>query len=456
LNKAYAARDLPLAWRYSLRFATLLQGEHWSEALEVLGAADFSLSRRLLPAGGRLTVKFDPFYTLGAPLSAEYTVNFFVEDALGKRRTSGDPFRFREIATAERTLDTSGLSPGEYTAVMELRMPDGVLAGSARRPFGIVKDLRRVIDGLGGRIAQAKSGGTNERSPRYVAAVETAEYLHEQLTAASEGYVGSPAALAAPFAGRLKFFPAVASYVTEPFDLTADLSFSNQLLGAAIAGRDPFAGVTGVVRLAYRSAVDQVLLRYFLFIPPQPDKPAPLVVALHGAGGDEGTWFGSFTGRQLPAAAGRRRLFVVSPSGRGPVGGYIDKSERDVFDVIDLTRKLFPAITRQTFLTGHSMGAMATWQLGFKYADRWAGLAPVAGAMNVTDQLLGKAPAMPVILTQGGKDPLTVPKVARDAAATAKALKLFTYREYPEADHFSIGAACLDDVLDFFQKLARP
>jgi predicted peptidase len=124
-----------------------------------------------------------------------------------------------------------------------------------------------------------------------------------------------------------------------------------------------------------------------------------------------------------------------------------------VLDVIEVVSKMVPIDPKRVFLTGHCMGAMGTWAIGFEYPDRFAALAPVAGVSNVSAALLASTPQMPALLVQGGKDALVVPRAANQASEVAKAsLKSFTYQEWPDAGHFTIGTVSVPAILDFFDR----
>lgn len=171
------------------------------------------------------------------------------------------------------------------------------------------------------------------------------------------------------------------------------------------------------------------------------DKPAPLIVALHGMGApptimcnktaldlaEEGGyiyvapmgysttgWYGSpvismgpgrgpGAGRGAPPGAGRGTPPGAGPgagpppgaAAPGPIGAtappaaapagptnqQIEKwSEQDVMNVLEMMRKEFNVDPARIYLTGHSMGGAGTYFLGAKHANIWAAVAPVAPA----------------------------------------------------------------------------
>ena len=143
------------------------------------------------------------------------------------------------------------------------------------------------------------------------------------------------------------------------------------------------------------------------------DKKNPLIIALHGLGGDQNTmlrgaaldlaeeggyilvgpmgynqrgWYG------VPRGTGPRPGAAAPPNASGapnsappprPVtcGGGEDPpnlrelSEQDVLNVLGLVQKEFTVDARRTYLMGHSMGGAGTFHLGVKHPEKWAALA---------------------------------------------------------------------------------
>jgi hypothetical protein len=97
--------------------------------------------------------------------------------------------------------------------------------------------------------------------------------------------------LSTPMATKLRGL-ALSNYDSEPFDLDRDLPLAEEFVAALAAGKSPLADRTGDMRLAYRSAVDGTLQPFRVYVPKSYDakKPTPLIVALHGATGDESTY----------------------------------------------------------------------------------------------------------------------------------------------------------------------
>jgi len=238
-----------------------------------------------------------------------------------------------------------------------------------------------------------------------------------------------------------------------------------------------------------------------------PDKPAPLVVALHGMGAppsimcntttvdlaEEGGyvlvapmgysttgWYGSPVinmgpprGPRPPGTPGGPAAGPAPVTGAGaggppaapaaaaptPSNADIEKwSEADVMNVLAMMRKEFNIDPKRIYLTGHSMGGAGTLFLASKHADIWAAAAPVAPAafmMNNTrgDILKGiEKGGVPLLLVQGDADTIVPASNTRLWVDTAKemGMKNFKYVEQPGIDHGPVITTSQKDIFEFF------
>ena len=121
--------------------------------------------------------------------------------------------------------------------------------------------------------------------------------------------------------------------------------------------------------------------------------PAPLVIALHGLGGNEDAFF-DFYDRAPVTLAEQHGFLMAAPLGYRVDGFYgatmggapdaamrrrLELSETDVLEVVRLMRAHYNVDPNRIYLIGHSMGAIGTWHLGAKYPEIWAALGPISG-----------------------------------------------------------------------------
>jgi poly(3-hydroxybutyrate) depolymerase len=138
-------------------------------------------------------------------------------------------------------------------------------------------------------------------------------------------------------------------------------------------------------------------MEYALFVPSTYDKAkkSPLMIALHGLGGNpQGILrYGGFTD-----LAEKHGYILAAPMGYNQRGWYgarplvkgkdddpkniSELSEKDVMNVLDIVKKEYSIDNDRVYLMGHSMGGGGTWHLGIKYPELWAAIAPIAPAIS--------------------------------------------------------------------------
>jgi predicted peptidase len=200
------------------------------------------------------------------------------------------------------------------------------------------------------------------------------------------------------------------------------------------------------------------------------DKKNPLIVALHGLGGD-----GNFLVRdRLVDLAEEGGYVVAGPLGYNVSGWYgspviamggrpveppnlTELSEKDVMTVLDMMRKEFNIDDKRTYLMGHSMGGAGALFLGSKYPSTWAAVASIAPAafmmQNNSKTILGKMKDanVPVMIVQGGSDTVVPPENTRTWANALKELGMkHEYIELPGGDHGTVISDGMPNIFKFF------
>lgn len=137
------------------------------------------------------------------------------------------------------------------------------------------------------------------------------------------------------------------------------------------------------LKLSYVSPIDQSQQPYRLYVPAgnDPQRPVPLVVALHGTMGDQNTFFDNpkYLRPPIKEAADRFGMIVVCPYGRG-AREYRGIAEHDVFAVIEEVAKNYAIDRDRVYLLGHSMGGTGAAYLALHHPDVFAAVAPLAAA----------------------------------------------------------------------------
>ena len=218
-------------------------------------------------------------------------------------------------------------------------------------------------------------------------------------------------------------------------------------------------------------------MRYTIFASSKidPAVPAPLIVALHGMGGDANF----IVTERLIDLAEEQGYVVVGPMGFNEVGWYgspviafgpngaepanlAELSELDVLNVAAIATSTYNIDPNRQYLMGHSMGGAGTIFLGQKHADRWAAIAAIAPAafmmQPVQEDVLAplKDAGVPVMITEGADDNVVSPDSVRSWAAAMERLGMaHEYHEMPGLDHGTIIGASMPEIFRFFGQHQR-
>lgn len=234
-------------------------------------------------------------------------------------------------------------------------------------------------------------------------------------------------------------------------DIAGEIRKANELLDDMEKGKDPFSGSTGSSHRAYLSKADNSLQPYRLYVPSTytSRKPTPLVVALHGMGGDETSLLDRYPVKGLQEQADKYGFIVAAPKGRDSASMYRDEAEQDVLDVIAQVRKSYKIDGNRIYLTGHSMGGYGTWSIAMNHPELFAAIGPVAGGGDPAG--VTKIRHVPQIVVHGDKD-RTV-NVSESRTMVDAARKLGAEVEYIEVQgggHVEIFMPAMPKVFAFF------
>jgi predicted peptidase len=247
------------------------------------------------------------------------------------------------------------------------------------------------------------------------------------------------------------------------------------------------SGAKGDQQRTYYFAEAGKELPYRLYVPQSydPAAGAPLVVALHGFGGNQDYFFRAV--KALPALLEKHGLIFVAPMGLAADGWYgaplsipgsaprssgapppapvrtpdeearyRGLSEADVVNVLALVRKEYNINPNRIYLMGHSMGGFGTWWLGQKHAGTWAAIAPMSGVLPDVDYQLSRLVNVPVHVSIGGAETPAWVEASRTLVETMKARGMTVeYFEPAAATHGGMIEPTTPQALEFFARHVR-
>jgi predicted esterase len=415
----------------------LMRGTEWTPARALASALNLRVDRAMLEPSQSVAVRLKQIYSLDERLEGKLT------GSIALLKMTGD-----EPVKVLKTIDAINPDFISSQFAPEITVPD-VEAGNYRIALtlkqaagdSITKTATVHIErGLAAQVIRAASRATD---------------LAERLKAKGEDAL----AAALPSAQyRISLFDrANASEISfERINFGEELKEASAMLSALEAGRDPFATRRGDFKKAYRSKVDNTLQPYRIFAPASYDgsKPLPLIIALHGMGGNENSYFDSYANGAFKAEAETRGYIVACPKGREPASMYLGSAEKDVMDVIAEVRRDYRIDTDRIYMTGHSMGGFGSWSIAMNHPEVFAAIAPVAGGGNPLT--LAKIAHVPQLVVHGDNDK-TVP-VERSRVMVGAAKKSgaqVKYIEVPGGSHIDVVVPTFKVVFDWFDAHRR-
>jgi len=181
----------------------------------------------------------------------------------------------------------------------------------------------------------------------------------------------------------------------------------------------------GLINLTFKSKIDDSYQPMLVKVPDgyTKTKSWPLLVVLHGLGD------GPIVVPSIDS------MVQIGPFGRGDMW-YHGIGEQDIFECIELVRRIFNINPDRVYLAGFSMGGAGAFDLGLKYPDTWAACVPVCGSMGNLD-LVANGRNLPFWINTGSEDRVVPAKYSKRAYEKAIELgfKHWKYTEYKGMGH---------------------
>lgn len=240
----------------------------------------------------------------------------------------------------------------------------------------------------------------------------------------------------------------------------------------------------GNLKRSYFFAEAGQKMPYRLYVPTnyQAGK-TPLIVLLHGGGGNENSLVERSNKISLLLAE-KYGFIVLSPLGFSPLGAYgtplrlpavygkpdeqtkqkttfatdttrqkiLALSEKEVLRVLEIVMKEYQPDPKNIFLAGHSMGSGGTWYLGAKYAEKWKAIAPMSGPfIDESTYPWANLKTKPIFMSEGTGATPSLESSRLLAKYLEKEHFNVQYKEV-EANHGEMTSLIFPSVFDFFHK----
>jgi len=416
----------------------LMRGAEWTPARALNSGITVKLDRAMLDPGESEQIKFGQIYPLDEKINSKVTGSISLLKMRGeesvkelKKLDSVDPDFIAHPFSGDLVMPD--VEPGNYRIGIRLEIP-GSDAVTKTVTVHIERGLAADFAAAKVRAAKLQTTLKSIHQDALLASLPSAEYRISLFDLAR--------------AGEINF---------DRMDFRETLKDTNAMLDSLSKGADPFAARRGEFKKAYLSKVDNTLQPYEVFVPSNYDKSKsfPLIIALHGMGGDENSYFAAYAQGAFKLEAEKRGYIVACPKGRKPASMYLGDAEKDVMDVLAEMRRDYNIDPDRIYMTGHSMGGYGTWSVAMSHPDVFAAIAPISGGSN-TPAGMAKIAHIPQLVVHGDTDP-TVP-VERSRTMVAEGKKLgaeIKYIEVPGGDHGSVVAPNFPAVFEWFDTHRR-
>ncbi len=430
---------------------TLLDGRAWTPALDLQTSLVLRAERTIVDPQAPYAVRLEQIYRPATELTPTLSVAMRL-----KRRTA---------AVSSRA------APPALILVRELGVFDGVSRDLRESPFAIEVDLSSAADDTYVLEAELRDGATALATT--VLQMVVRRGLDARLRALESAAVTAPPSVRADLRYPADYIRRVnlGRVTLGSFNLATELAAAEAVAAGAKGGKDPFAKRTGDFERHHLLDGANEVMPYRVYVPTTyaPTRALPLVIALHGLGGTEDSFFESYA-KLTPTLAEQHGFLLAAPLGYrvdgfygSPLMGVSDAaaqrrteySEKDVLEVLRLMKAHYKVDESRIYLLGHSMGAIGVWALASKYPDVWAAAVPFSGVGSPL--LAGRMKGIRQFVVHGDADPTVNVNGSRVmVAALQKAGATVTYVEVAGGNHMDVVVPNLPEAFAFMALQRKP
>jgi predicted esterase len=227
-----------------------------------------------------------------------------------------------------------------------------------------------------------------------------------------------------------------AQFLANPIELAKSLKSELQSLKK---DENPFKNFTGDfwINIELERSVPMRI-----FCANKTNKPKPVIIALHGAGGDENMFMDAYGNGMIKKLAEKHDAIVVSPRTE-----LFTSQAQSVSLLLNFLKSCHKIDEKRIFVLGHSMGAGGAATLLDRNENLLSACVMIAGGRALTK----KHENTRILFVAGELDPIfNVNNLRRQAESTKNAGNKATIKTYPEHGHTLVVNASLSEVFRFF------
>ena len=432
---------------------TLLNGREWTDELDFANSVVLRTNQVMADSARAYTLRIEQIYRPSIELQRALTARVSI--------------RRPQAAGAGR----GNQPPAAPAIVKDLGTFDGVSRDLRESPYMLELDVRDVPDGTYQFNVEMLDGTRALGSSTLT--VNLRKGLDEVVARLEADAAKAPEPIRSDILFPVDRMRHVNSGAIEmrTFSPDQDFAIAQEVAAAARSGKDYFAGKTGDFKRHHYLKSANEIMPYRVYVPKNynPSRSYPLIIALHGLGGTEDSFFTGYNGN-APKLAEERGYLLAAPLGYRVDGGYgwgvgnppadpitrdrQGRSEEDAMAVLALMKQHYKVDENRIYLMGHSMGGIGTWRVAPKYPDIWAAIAPFAGSGN--PETLTRIRHIPQIVVHGDNDRTVNVRGSQSMVAKMKELGIeHKYIEVPGGGHSDVVAPNIPAVFDFFDTHKR-
>lgn len=421
---------------------TLLAGRAWNDSLDLSTSLLLRTDRVVIDPQQPYTLRIEQQFKSSAVLSPSAVAHVFVR--AGNQPAGGKEIaQFKGLGTDLQAspfsmkLDLRDVPTGRYNIAVEITDPANVI-GTTSLPVVVRSGIDETVSRL---EADAKLAPPSLR----------AEILYpaDRMRNVNRGLLE-----------------------LRTLDTEKDFATADSIATAVKQKKDPFANKTGDIKRHYTLDAANEIMPYRVYVPStyKAGTSFPLIIALHGLGATEDSFFDSY-GKELPKLAEQNGYIMATSLGYRVDGGYgwgvgtppadsaarrsSELSELDVMQVLAHVQQQYNIDPKRIYLMGHSLGAIGTWKVAAKYPDIWAALGLFSGQGSVSSAEQLKK--IPEFVVHGDTDPTVNVRGSRTMVAALKAVNTeLVYIEVPGGNHSSVVVPNLAGMIQFFNTHKKP